>query len=56
MGEATQQVREAVRGPAGPLRPIEKYGQVQECPQQSEPPATNHPPVPRHQKGPHLPT
>lgn len=54
VGEAAKQVREAVRGPAGPLRPLKKYGQVQECPQQSEPPATNHPPVPRHQEGPHL--
>lgn len=54
MGEIAQQVREAVRGPAGRLRPIQEHGQIPQRPEQSEHAATHYPTVPSGQEGPHL--
>lgn len=55
MGETSQQVREAIWGPAGRVRPIQKHGQVPQHPEQPEHAATHHPSVPCRQEGPHLP-
>ena len=54
MGETAQQVREAVRGPAGRLRPVQEHGEVPQRPEQPEHAAAHHPTVPRGQEGPHL--
>lgn len=54
VGEIAQQVREAVRGPAGHLWPFQEHGQVPQRPEQPEHAASHHPIVPRGQEGPHL--